>query len=140
MPTLIEKLEAAGEGSRELDTRIHALLEDRDLRQDEFGRLLGRSREAPHDECIMAYPNFSPDTAIPCYTTSLDAALTLVPEGYRLELYQSANGEWWDADLSPLGYDVDHEDGWSNGDGKADPALALCIAALKAREAMEKVA
>ena len=66
------------------------------------------------------------------YTASIDAALTLVPEGceYRLERRHSkgmhpAYASIW----SVGGRDIDHHD---NAHGKTE-ALAICAAALKAR-------
>ena len=65
---------------------------------------------------------------VPSYTASLDAALTLAPEGYVANL---GNDEpiwaqvWIDNDPA------------SRGDG-ATMALALCAAALRARSQMER--
>lgn len=78
------------------------------------------------------------------YTASIDAALTLVPEGdhyetaewkWRVTEFQEWNNDnknwWWQVRLS----------GWPNNQPKVvegnhkQPAIALCIAALKAREA-----
>jgi hypothetical protein len=91
---LIARLEAAAEGSRELDAAIAVAV---------FG---GGS----HD----------PGTA-PHFTTSLDAALTLVPEG-RGWLMRSVGGRGFAA-ISNAG----------EASQAKTPALALCIAALKAR-------
>lgn len=69
------------------------------------------------------------------YTTSLDAAVTLVPEdcGFMLGKYwRKEPGIWWSAHLA-----------WgTSGDGAEvfdlrSPALALCAAALRAMAAME---
>lgn len=68
------------------------------------------------------------------FTSSLDAALTLVPEGYRSELQQSWDGTWWDAYVSLI--DLDGMSPFETGQGVVNPALALCIAALKARAAI----
>jgi hypothetical protein len=70
----------------------------------------------------------------PHYTASLDAAMTLVPEGWETSIYiggENANvqmetpamrDEWFDEGGGPI-------------DGTAPtPALALCAAALRARE------
>ncbi len=69
----------------------------------------------------------------PDFTGSVDAALTLVPEEWTAwELSSKANKTQFRAELSRLvglnSENEDFEDGWS-----ATPALALCIAALKAR-------
>jgi hypothetical protein len=79
----------------------------------------------------------------PCPTTSLDAALTLVPEEWRREILDwpdapaeprgAARLEW----LDPEGFRKPRKipsDGWI---WATTPALALCIAALKAKDAGE---
>lgn len=99
MNKLIEKLEAATEGSRELDIEMA------------YGIPMGVSAE---EDCA------------PHYTTSLDAALTLVPEGAYTKLQIGRNQErtyaW-----------VEMEDREAVVCSKT-PALAICIAALKAKE------
>ena len=118
MKDLIASLEAATKGSRELDAEIFAAIsDDRTIR-------LGDGA-APGCYWQLSVGGRSLHTA-PIYTTSLDAALRLVPEGY----------DWWTVD------------GFADGQGCAScykkgiggdlyngstPALALCIAALKAR-------
>jgi hypothetical protein len=64
------------------------------------------------------------------YTESIDAAVTLVPEGRGYELRQGNSGarralcRMWD------GRGI-----WTDGTVAATPALALCAAALRARAA-----
>lgn len=62
------------------------------------------------------------------YTASIDAALALAPEGYAVQggRYHDGRG-WWHIYEQPEGATR----AWA-GNG-ATPALALCIAALKAR-------
>lgn len=62
------------------------------------------------------------------YTASIDAALTLVPPGYEWSRHRGANGQMT----------MQLDGGFSGGvqAQAATPALALCIAALKARAAM----
>lgn len=61
---------------------------------------------------------------IPSYTASLDAALTLVPHGKEWEMYGG---------VQPVA--LIYYAGSRYVDGRAaTPALALCIAALRARE------
>jgi len=71
------------------------------------------------------------------YTASIDAALTLVPEGWAVERWQIWPGEPSTLDLLETKRSGDQwvRDGWQ---GKVDacaatPALALCAAALRAR-------
>ncbi len=105
MKALIAKLEAATEGSRVLD-------------------------------CFIAYglhPDFiSEADCAPHYTTSIDAALTLVPE--RAVWALSCNDEYpglFRGTVMPRLSDDNASDATVHA---PTPALALCIAALKARE------
>lgn len=122
-----ERCEKAGEGSRELDAGIYHALNP------------GIQVFGDH-----AIDRFGFGKAVPHYTTSLDAAMTLVPERYAIE-----NLSWWP--FVANGYEgqrmcsitllaVDHR-GFGTGDrykSKAStPALALCAAALRAQAEME---
>ncbi len=96
LKSLIDELEQAKEGSRELDRKVYWRL---DLPR--IGNM---------------------EATIPRYTTSLDAALTLVPEDI-----------WWQLRHEHGVYSV--EVGRTIGtQQKSYPALALCIAALKVRD------
>jgi hypothetical protein len=66
--------------------------------------------------------------SVPDYTSSLDAAMMLAPEGQAVELVTGA------ARLSDARVGRKH-----NGLGKT-PALALCAAALRARDACKQAA
>jgi len=107
---LIAKLEAAEGPSRELDAEIDILALESGWREERY---------------------MTPDTT-PHYTSSIDAALTLVPEGLRwrvsyVPVHQFASASVADGSiLSP------NTKEW---EGKhTTPASALCIAALKAGE------
>tara|TARA_Y100001933_G_scaffold90783_1_gene91760 strand:- start:1586 stop:1996 length:411 start_codon:yes stop_codon:yes gene_type:complete len=66
----------------------------------------------------------------PHYTTSLDAAMTLVPEGWGWFKLRTSTGQVW--------VEVEREDGTGMiafSVHAATPALALCAAALRAQEA-----
>lgn len=132
---LIEKLETANEGSRELDACVWVATNGKGQPMKKVGP---PSYKVPRFFC-----NPDPDIdwigydllrIAPTYTTSLDAALTLVPvgaNGYRmctlLECYSSGTGN---ASIIPfVGKRV-----WSRK--MATPALALCIAAIKVRAAL----
>jgi hypothetical protein len=72
---------------------------------------------------------------IPKYTTSIDAALTLVPEGwalYRINQYHDNKNPAWGWGGTLRNY-LTPEIGVEVGESRASLALALCIAALKAR-------
>lgn len=58
------------------------------------------------------------------YTASIDAALSLVPEGWEWQRYRSPRG---------MAMQVAHATGAGHGH-HISPAIALCIAALRARE------
>ena len=66
----------------------------------------------------------------PRYTANIDAALTLVPSGWMVELWlaQPTETQQWHANANVY-YERRKA---SRGEG-ATPALALCIAALRAR-------
>ena len=153
MDELIARLEAASDGSRELDweirqamgsVRIPLPIDDRCW----AGRAVSGAiyQAAPRGGSTR-------DFYLPFYTTSLDAALTLVPE--------HSNGKWpW-----AVTYPAYKKEGQAGGfgrfkymDGKTyagirnplsshlrgdyeaygkTPALALCIAALAARKVMD---
>ena len=86
---------------------------------------------------------------IPDYTASLDAAMTLVPEGFvvKLEAWPAhgdtpakASIELWGTSEKRWGRDLIWGHGSEDVTAKADastPALALCAAALRARAKQE---
>lgn len=97
---LIAALEAATEGSRELDEQIAS-------------------------ECnILLYPH---------YTTSIDAALTLVPEGCIWKVFSDYPGDAYFADVEKWVPGQGGPENWRTDGACSSPALALCIAALRAR-------
>lgn len=119
LTALAERLERATEGSRELDGDIalalpHKLTEH--LTPDNARYLL-----------LLSAPPFS---------TSIDAALTLVPKGWQFDSVESAAmQEWWVVlgEIAPP-----YRKAKSPENGPATLALALCIAALRARSAGER--
>lgn len=88
--------------------------------------------ESPSDFRIN--PQFA--DYIPKYTDSLDAALTLVPEGMRPSVGQNVHHGYWHAFVQSIVDSTPHQLGGavSNTSG----ALALCTAALRARAQMER--
>lgn len=120
---LIRKLEEASEGSRELDAQILQYIDPKNEKKDWFAD--GKTGEP------------TPLPGSPYYTTSIDAAFTLVPEGYtgsvtfgqstsssNIQFHESA--ELWNGEHGESCQEI-----YSKA---ATPALALCIAALKTRE------
>jgi hypothetical protein len=128
MDSLIERLERAMEGSRHLDSWIAAYVGIGEWNLSEW-------------LSVVKDPTFGPEPAIPeapHYTTSLDAALTLVPEGCILDgfsiwpgnaratiaaTHKDENGQIWHGTF----------DGRWQATAPTGP-LALTLAALKARE------
>lgn len=122
---LIAKLESAKEGSRELDGEIYTTV---------VNTAYELTRRVP-GEC--QYKAGGHPFGCEHYTTSIDAALTLVPEelkpGWPLNWSVSllfAPDESW-ATAKVFSY-VGHE--WVS-ERATTPALALCCAALRARGA-----
>lgn len=109
MTDLIERIESAKGPSRELDAEIAPLV---GLRVVDEGHPIGR--------CF--YDKLGHGVPLPSFTASIDAALTLVPEGlagivsidFGYARLEREDGEHWSSDA-------------------ATPALALVAAALRAR-------
>lgn len=112
---LIAELGAATEGSRELEEAI-----DRIVRPEEW-----TVRNSP-----LGWPD---------YTRSLDAAVTLVPEGMLWQV-GTAEGEATVIWESKPSYYTESSTGesWASDGDTFNAALALCAAALKALQAMKK--
>lgn len=114
---LIAKLEVAEGPSRELD--------------QEIAKAAGLKPSWRDDgEARFYSPGMSngPAKIAPPFTSSLDAALTLVPDGLRIYMERKPTDppQPWFVTVRPHA-----QDGW---DAVSDyPALALCIAALRAR-------
>jgi len=124
---LIRRLESAKEGSRELDIEIWDNVEAWPVSPDNSE---WRIIPSGNNTCLAS-------TVAPPYTTSIDAALTLVPEGYS---YSLGAPDWSSTDndgppSSPAWANLfkGRSGGWNTANG-VTPALALCIASLKARE------
>lgn len=108
MTDLITRLQAAEGPSRELDTEIC----------EAIGFVLGQLGHAPP------------------FTTSIDAALTLVPEGWHWAIYTEKGICGGKGARVNVGGPERTRRGWSKDLHEvyaATPALALCIAALRAR-------
>jgi len=116
---ILERLGVAKEGTWELDAEIHYLLGGEDTRGDE--RL----------------------TEFVCkgYTRSVDAALTLFPPGFAYVLRSPrAAYEQHAVDLIKTGIKTEYGAGFSfvgEPIPAATAALSMCIASLRARQAVE---
>lgn len=120
---LVERLEAAEGPSRELDAEIARALGWKDV---------GIGPHAPQTVKWVRPDGSETFNRLPAYTASIDAALTLVPEGW----------EWTVGNTYAEGRTFARVENFAlkgepnfNVDGQRPPALALTIAALKAREA-----
>lgn len=129
LQSLIIRLEKATGPDRELDAEIWAAVRP-DLRSAvAFAQWKGlRPRGEDWD---TAFANYCRERA-PHFSRSVDAALTLVPEGWQWVVGgdRAANGGPW-ADVQPnhTGVTKTHA---------PTPSLALCTAALKARMETER--
>ena len=88
-------------------------------------------REEPSrklDVSISDALGYAHDGSLPFYTTSLDAAVTLVPEGFIWRVSGSSEGRFF-ASLHPAARDA------VTGQAKTEP-MARCAAALRARAAV----
>lgn len=123
LAALIAKLESASEGSLDLDAAIYRLVSGFPEAPERPG-WLGENAQGQHGTF---------EGRARAYTTSLDAALTLVPAEHHWAI--GGETEWEarirpSAAVRPVGMDP----------GKhhyaPTPALAVCLAALKARQAL----
>lgn len=130
---LIHALEAATGPSRELDAEIAALT--RVLpgfpRHEYVAPATMEAREDGSVDCYVAAPGRVPQRVervrAPIFTASIDAALSLVPEGRWAKTVRGEDGCGYAAistDSSAIKFRCDRA---------ATPAIALCIAALRAR-------
>lgn len=117
---VISALERAGEGSRELDALIHTAATGEMAMKDPWGHWC--KGDDWQNRVALDLKRFE----VPHYTTSLDAALTLVPEGCHWSIEP---GIAWIRVLTEN--DVADFQGFKVGSART--ALALCIASLRAR-------
>lgn len=123
---LADDIERAAEGSRELDARIFKVIEMPLPRE-----FMDRGIALSWDDCQQAFVMPLDDMQIrfehPAFTTSLDAALSLVPDGYHYTI--EPDGAW----IRCMGKDDVHEfqSVLMRRGGKCT-ALALCAASLRA--------
>ena len=117
MADLIKRLEALEAPCRDCDVEIARLKYGRDAVRRGG---VGWSNDAIIVPC---YPGWK---IMPAYTASIDAAMTLVPEGWLWSLFGPDNQACL---VNP-----DNPSQASTCDA-ATPAIALCIAALRAQEA-----
>lgn len=121
---LIARLEAAEGPSRELDARITAVLNNPGKPFEEINWIAAEAAWGAH--------------AFPLYTASIDAAMTLVPKGWHILLSDWEHAKLrergpWQCIITQPGTRDTFEPRF-RCDHAPTPALALCIAALRARQ------
>ena len=148
--TLIEKLEAASEPSRELDAEVAVALEGWEWHGGgeprEFQRFAGHWKKPGEEgygtlEGQLCKCAESGNSEPPPYTSSLDAAVALVERvlpplyggtlpayGWKWGVYKTLYWTAWVREHGDEGVEV----------MRKTPALALCIALLRALEAREE--
>ena len=125
LPAIIARLEAATTGSRILDAAVYEATRKRGTLKEEFARLAS----LPVPDYGRSVPIAE---SIPHYTTSLDAALTLVPvmNGPRTWMLFGRTSSRYAVCEAKITAPSREWQAFAQS-----PALALCIAALKARAA-----
>ena len=132
---LIERLEKADAGSRELDAAIHCAIWPERITHPNLApgmTMRDYGDERTNRQVASAEYIHKDRGPAPRYTTSLDAALTLVPEGWDWDIGVCAGDAEAFLTMPGNGFLSDRGDTEIYGRHKA-PALALVIAALNAR-------
>ena len=123
LQSLIQKLEKATEGSAALNVEIWRLAAPKRVARHRSDALAFTSKGATEEVKYEAVRSRL-ERAAPDFTRSLDAALTLVPEGWSWRVQSEMGGV-------PFALVATLDERFPVS--AATPALALCIAALRAR-------
>jgi hypothetical protein len=124
---LAERCEQAAGPERELDVAIARALDWKPLYRDDYSQWWPPAAVADARErkrSILHHPT----QPLPMFTASLDAAVTLVPEGWTWGRFHSGTVECMTLNGPDNSILVERGEGIST-------ALALCAAALRARAA-----
>lgn len=119
--TLLDRLESAEEGSRDLDAEIAS-------ERIGFDAACVGGAGWPDGELII--PMFPGWQVLPYFTTSIDAALTLVPEGFGRGAFNFQRDRFGRC-CAVVWTDVEFQK--SQRGAAKTPALAICAAALRAQ-------
>jgi hypothetical protein len=132
MDSLIARLEQATEGSRELDADIWWLVQHEAAERCFNNAATGLPKKYPVDKPIPAgLGRTAVQFQAPRYTTSVDAAIRLIPEGAAFDI---SRAEMASGDIRCVAR-LYHSDGCPRDwEFSNEAPLALTIAALKARE------
>lgn len=121
----VEAAEQNGTGAVGLIDRVRAKrFPCREIDEAIFEFAKGRKRHLP------TFEQYEPSEKLPEYTFSLDAANSLVPDGWEHWLNTKRKGEglYWSWGLGHFDFDA------VEGERHLVPAMSLCIAALRAIE------
>lgn len=129
---LIERIEASSEGSRELDVAIGLAVGGFFIAEPRWPGAEPMIGYVDSDGSRVEPGNGAQDSLVPRYTASIDAAATLVPDGWY---WRAGHGVLWPgwAHLNRKHPDHCDRDDEHSAHGET-PALALCAASLKAME------
>jgi len=125
---LIADLENAEEGSRELDAQIvSALFPDLATQPRDSSEIVPGyywAKISGREELRKADP----------YTTSIDAAMTTIPEGWEWEIEYNMVRDYTAYQIK-MGQTIQvmHPEPWQSDTTKASLPIAICIASLRAR-------
>lgn len=151
MADLISRLEAAREGSRELDGDIAEALGIYRIERGAEG-----TWATPVDAPVARFEcdaeiHWVWSSECPHYTTSVDDAMTLLPEGMSADLHIGPRGMANDAIVYERKHSIDEQgrrvttfhphEARAAREGKIHwntPALAFCIACLRARASVSR--
>lgn len=145
LTSLISRLEKATEGSRELDAEIAVAIFKADRLPDDLGYV---KKTVASDQCAPGmywYISRSGKSlyAAPRFTTSVDAAISLVPDGWHIyEMNQKDPTRKYSRHAAKISPFNGNDKGWAiykAGLASATAetlAVAVCIAALRVRQAM----
>jgi hypothetical protein len=132
LPALIAQLTAATAGSRELDADIYEALGCEVIRMPRNGRgYAWKYRgQGPSGRIADRWESMQE------LSTSLDAAMTLVPEGWLTSDVSQDLPDNWLWTLTKLD-SIGNQIGFAQGERPTAP-LAICLASLRAIESMKR--
>lgn len=123
---LADKLEKAGQGSSALDQEIFLAINDgQGWERNKWGT--GICREYKDEDTFVVE-----HATVPMWTSGIDAALTLIPDGMSPSVGQNVHHKHWNAFVLAI---KDDEPVTVASATAPFAAIAMCAAALRARAA-----